>query len=99
MRGMQAGATWGAILIAAPLLGACGPQSPEAARAAEIAKCEIRFERVAPDPSKATAWCTCLTDRLAEEGLELTDMLGDERAKVEAITRSCARRAGVAMPQ
>jgi hypothetical protein len=82
----------------AALIAACGPQTPEDARAGAIAKCERQFGRVAADPAKGTALCTCLTDKLAEEGLEITDMLGGERGKVEEIGRSCAKSAGVSLP-
>jgi hypothetical protein len=99
MRGVQAGATWGAALMAAALLAGCGPQSSEDIRAAAIAKCEIRFARAMSDPVKGTAFCTCTTDKLAESGLELTDMLGAERAKVEGIMRSCGNSAGISLPQ
>ncbi|WP_156318116.1 hypothetical protein [Porphyrobacter sp. AAP60] len=84
--------------LMAAMLAGCGPQSPEDIRAAAIAKCEIRFARAVSDPAKGTAWCTCTTDRLAENGLALTDMLGSERAKVEGITQSCARSAGISLP-
>lgn len=93
----------GALMFLAPMLAAllagCGPQSPEDVRAAAVAKCERQFGRVASDPSKGTALCTCLTDKLAENGLEITDMLGGDRAKVEELGRSCARSAGVTLPQ
>lgn len=79
-------------------LAACGPQTPEEVRGAAIAKCEQRFARSAPDPSKGTALCTCLTDKLAEEGMEITDMLTGDRAKVEEIGRSCAKSAGMSLP-
>ncbi len=80
------------------VLAGCGPSSPEEVRAASIAKCERQFGRIAPDPSKGNALCSCMTDRLAEQGLEITDMLGAGRAQVESITRSCAMQAGVALP-
>lgn len=107
MRGMHAGATWGAARIRVPLaasllailLTACGPQSPEDVRAAAVAKCERQFGNLSPDPAKGAAFCNCFTDRLAENGLVITDMLGSNRAKVEGIGRSCASSAGVALPQ
>ena len=77
------------------LLASCGPQTPEDARAAAIAKCEMRFARMASDAEQGTALCTCMTDRLAEKGLEVTDMLGEGRAAVEEVARSCAAQAGV----
>lgn len=80
------------------LLASCGPSSPEEIRDAAIAKCERQFGRMAPDPSKGNALCTCMTDKLAEKGLEITDMLGEGRAAVEEVTRSCARQAGVPLP-
>ena len=91
---------WTAALVLGSLatLSACGPQSPEEVRAASVAKCERQFGRMAPDPSKGNALCTCMTDKLAEEGLEITDTLGGDRSKVEEITRSCGRKAGVPMP-
>ena len=79
-------------------LTACGPQTPEDARAGLIAKCERQFGRAASDPSKGTQLCTCLTDKLAAEGLEITDMLGPDRARVESLGRSCASAAGVTLP-
>ena len=86
----------GAVLASA--LSACGPQSPEEERAASVAKCERQFGRMAPDPSKGNVLCTCMIDRLAEEGMEITDVFGGDRAKVEDITRRCAVKAGVALP-
>ncbi len=83
----------------AMLLAACGPQSAQEQRALAVAKCERQFGRLSSDSSKATALCSCMTDRLAQEGLEITDMLGGDRAKVEGITRSCAASAGIALPQ
>lgn len=80
------------------VLAACGPQTPEEVRGAAIAKCEQRFARSAPDPSKGTALCTCLTDKLAEEGMEITDILSGERAKVEEIGRNCAKSEGMTLP-
>ena len=79
-------------------LSACGPQTPEEVRGASIAKCERQFGRLSPDPAKGNALCSCMTDRLADAGLEVTDMLGGNRAKVEQITRSCASKAGIALP-
>ena len=79
-------------------LAACGPQTPEDIRAAAIAKCERQFGRVAPDPALGNALCSCMTDRLAEKGLEITDMLGGDRAAVEEIGRSCAARVGMELP-
>jgi hypothetical protein len=87
-----------ALFALTTLLAACGPQSPEEVRAASIAKCERQFGRMAPDPSKGNALCSCMTDRLAEQGLEITDMLGAGREQVESITRNCAARAGIALP-
>lgn len=103
MRASQAGTThsWAA-LRAAPLLAAllagCGQPSPEDVRAASLARCERQFGKVAPDPAKGAALCGCLVDRLAEEGLDITDMLGGDRGTVEGIGRSCASRAGVKLP-
>ncbi|KEO87779.1 hypothetical protein EH31_06380 [Erythrobacter longus] len=79
-------------------LAACGPQSPEEVRLAGIAKCERQFGQMAPNPSQGNALCTCLVDSLAEQGLEITDMLGPNRAQVEGTTRSCAARAGISIP-
>jgi hypothetical protein len=93
----RASAIAGAALVL--ILTGCGPQTPEAARAAAIDKCERKFGKVAPDPTKGTALCTCLTDKLAAEGLEITDMLGGDREKVEGLMRSCATSAGVSLPQ
>ena len=39
-----------------------------------------------------------MTDQLAEKGLEITDMLGGDRAAVEEIGRSCAARVGMELP-
>ena len=84
------------------MLIACGPQTPQDARAAAIAKCETRFGRAAlangADSAGANALCTCMTDRLANAGLEITDMLGPQRSRVEAIGRSCAAQAGITLP-
>lgn len=103
MRGMQVRAPWGAArmlaALGAVLLAGCGQPSPEDARAASAAKCERQFGRLASDPTKGAALCDCVVDRLAGEGLEITDMLGSERAKVEGIMRSCAQSTGVRLPQ
>jgi hypothetical protein len=88
----------GLAVSGALILAACGSQTPEDARAGAIAKCERQFGRVAPDPAKGTALCTCLTDKLAEEGLAITDMLGGERDRVEGVMRTCAASAGVRLP-
>lgn len=85
--------------LLALMLAACGPQSPEDIRAASVAKCERQVGKMAPDPAKGAALCGCMVDRLAADGLEITDMLGSDRAQVEAITRSCARSVGVSLPQ
>ena len=80
------------------MLTACGPSSPEEIRASAIAKCERQFGRMAPDASAGNAMCTCMVDDLAAKGLEITDMLGEGRAAVEEVTRSCARQNGVPLP-
>lgn len=80
------------------LLASCGPATPEEARAANIAKCERQFGRMASDEAQGQSLCTCITDRLAEQGLEITDMLGSNRSKVEATTRSCAAQSGISLP-
>lgn len=87
----------GALAVLLALAG-CGPSSPEEVRAASIAKCERQFGRMAPDPSKGNALCTCLTDGLIEKGLEITDMFGENRSSVEGTLRSCAARVGIKMP-
>ena len=87
-----------ALLALTVALGSCGPQTPEEVREASIAKCERQFGRLSPDPAKGNALCSCMTDRLAEQGLEVTDMLGAGRAQVESITRGCAAQAGIALP-
>ena len=79
-------------------LTACGPQSPEDVRAAAIAKCERQFGRMAPDPAKGNALCSCMADDMAAEGVEITDMLGEGRQAVERIVRTCANRVGVPLP-
>ena len=94
---MRFNAPIGAIALCS-VLAACGPTTPEEVREANVAKCERQFGRMAPDPAKGNALCTCLVDSLAEQGLEITDMLGPKRAEVESTTRSCARRAGIALP-
>ena len=86
------------IAAGSALLTGCGPQSPADVRAGAIAKCERQFGRMALDPSQGNAMCTCMVDDLAAEGLEVTDMLGGDRARVEEITRSCARKNGVPLP-
>ena len=94
---MRIAAISGALAIAFALSG-CGPSSPEEVRAASIAKCERQFGRMAPDPSKGNALCTCLTDGLIEKGLEITDMFGENRSTVEGTLRSCASRVGIQLP-
>jgi|GEM_PF-1471054 len=88
---------------AALALGGCGPQAPEDVRSASIAKCERQFGRMTPDPAldpaSFGAMCTCMTDRLTEEGMEITDFLGEGRDQVAEITRSCARQTGVQLPE
>jgi hypothetical protein len=79
-------------------MAGCAPATPEEARAGLIAKCERQFGKVAPDPAKGTALCTCLTDKLAAEGLAITDMFGGDRGKIEGLMRSCAASAGVKLP-
>ena len=79
-------------------LAGCGPQSPEEARADTIAQCEMQFGRIAPDAAQGTQLCTCLADKLAAEGLAITDMLGGDRSKIEGMARSCASEAGVSLP-
>lgn len=54
--------------------------------------------RAAPGPSLGNALCTCMVDELAERGMEITDMLGGDRAAVEEIGRSCAARNGITLP-
>jgi hypothetical protein len=54
---------------------------------------------MAPDAGKGMELCTCLTDRLAAQGLVITDMLGDQRAKVESVANSCASSVGVSLPK
>lgn len=83
------------IAVFSSMLIGCGPTSPEAARNADIAKCERQFGRLASDAAQGEALCTCLIDRLAQEGLEITDAFGSNRARVEAATRTCAARAGI----
>ncbi|WP_336986193.1 hypothetical protein [Altererythrobacter aquiaggeris] len=94
-----AAAAAAAAATAALALGGCGPQTPEGVRAASVAKCERQFGRMTTDPALGNALCYCMADRLTEEELEITDMLGDGRAQVEEITRSCARQTGVPLPQ
>ena len=79
-------------------LAGCGPQTPEDARAFSISKCEKRFGRMAPDPTQGNALCTCMVDRLAEQGLEVTDVLGPDGERVQEITRSCGRQVGISLP-
>lgn len=76
-------------------VSACGPQTPEEARAASVAKCERQFGRMAPDAEKGAALCGCMVDRLADEGLEITDALGGQRDRIIGITKSCARANGI----
>lgn len=84
--------------LASLVLVSCGPQTPEEVRAAATAKCERQFGKMAPDPEKGEAFCGCLVDRLAENGLEVTDMLGGDREKVMETTRSCAQTHGISVP-
>lgn len=94
---MRAVTFCGAIALATGL-SACGPTSPEEARAAMISKCERQFGRMASDTSKGYALCSCFTDKLSDQGLEITDMLGPDRSSVEGALRSCAAQAGVQVP-
>ncbi|MEL7454452.1 MAG: hypothetical protein AAGJ50_13880 [Pseudomonadota bacterium] len=84
-----------AALAPLTLLAACGLPSAEDAREASIAKCDRQFGRMAPDAAKGAAFCGCLVDKLSEEGLEITDMMGGERERVMQTTRSCAQAHGV----
>lgn len=86
------------VIGASLAMSGCGPSSPEEVRSASIAKCERQFGRLAPDPSKGNALCSCLTDKLVEKGLEITDMLGENRPAVEGAVRSCASQAGIKVP-
>lgn len=101
MRGKLTMTFWnpafGYVLISATsiALAGCGPQTPEQQQARSIERCERQFGRMAPDPSKGEALCTCMVTELAEAGLEVTDALGGNRTRVEEITRSCAQRVGV----
>ncbi|MEO9462716.1 MAG: hypothetical protein ABJ242_08275 [Marinomonas sp.] len=87
------------LALPALALTGCGPQTPEDIRAASIAKCERQFGQMAPDPEKGAAFCGCLTDKLADQGLEITDMLGSGREKVMSAARSCGAANGIAMPE
>lgn len=99
MRNGHRGAGVAAALALGALLAGCGQASPEDARAALTGKCERQFARLAPDPAKGAELCTCLTDKLAEDGLAITDMMGGDGAKVQAVARSCAGRVGISLPQ
>ncbi len=80
----------------ATVLAGCGAATPEDARAASMAKCERQFGRMAGgDTAKGEALCGCMVDRLAEEGMEITDVLSGDREKVMGITRSCAQVNGI----
>ncbi len=85
--------------VSALLLAGCGPRSAEEQRAHAVAKCERQFGRLSSDSSKGEALCSCMTDRLAQEGLEITGMLGSDRVRVEGIARSCAASAGIPPPE
>jgi hypothetical protein len=87
-------------VMAAAMAGlvGCGPTTPEDVRAATIAKCERQFGKMAPDPAKGNALCSCMADEMVAEGVEITDMLGSGRDAVERIVRACAGRAGVPLP-
>lgn len=77
------------------MLTGCGSLGPGGEREASMARCERQFGQMAPDPDKGEAFCGCLIDRLAEQGLEITDMLGDDAETVMQTTRSCASAHGV----
>lgn len=87
-----------AAAVLGALVAACGPQTPEEVRAAAIAKCERQFGRMAPDPSKGEALCSCFVDDMAAEGREITDVFGEGREALDRIMRKCAGQAGVPLP-
>ncbi len=93
-------------VFAAPLLApmlalslaGCGPGTPEEAKAAQVAKCERQFGRMAPSPDQGNALCTCMVNELEKSGLEITDVLGADKEKVMQVTRSCAQVNGISVP-
>ncbi len=93
--GMRGG---GLALLAAAgaLLAGCGEALPEDAQAASVQRCEQQFGRMAgDDTAKGAALCACMVERLAQEGMEITNAMGTGKEQVMAITRSCAREHGI----
>lgn len=101
MTGWIIRASAAAALLATPLaLGGCDRAEGGAAygggeRGRMIAKCVDKFGRAAPDPSKGEALCSCMVDRLSDEGLEVTDVFGADRNRVMEITRLCGAAVGI----
>lgn len=93
--GMRGGGL--AVLAAAgALLAGCGEALPEDAQAVSVQRCERQFGRMAGgDAAKGAALCGCMVDRLAQEGMEITDAMGAGKQQVMAVTRSCARENGI----
>lgn len=87
-----------AVALSSLALVSCGPQTAEDVRAASTAKCERQFGKMASSPEKGKVFCGCLVDRLAESGMEVTDMLGGDQEKVMETAKSCARTHGIPIP-
>jgi hypothetical protein len=58
--------------------------------------CERTFARMAPDPAKGQALCSCIVDGLEAEGLSIIETMGNDRGK--EIASQCAAKAGVSLP-
>lgn len=86
------------LLVLAAASGGCSGGEPVDMRTAAIAKCERKFGQFSGNEATGKALCTCMTDRLAEQGLEITDMLAGDSGKVEDIAKSCAASAGMKLP-
>ncbi|MWV28364.1 hypothetical protein [Aurantiacibacter rhizosphaerae] len=54
-----------------------------------VARCVVRIEQDL-DTTRAPDICKCMETEFANNGLKLTDALGDDLARMQDITRSCA---------
>jgi len=87
---------WTSLLAAVLFLGACSQGGSDRDRA--IARCERTAARASASGVTVTTMCTCFVDRLAAEGMSITDTIGSGRARGQEIMRSCAAAAGVSVP-
>ncbi len=86
-----------AAAVALASLSACG-MVPGDEQARSQARCERTFARMAPDPSQGQALCSCMTERLADEGMTIIDTMGSGSGKGQEIVRQCASENGVQLP-